>query len=363
MWNYANPVNLHFSPNCFKQLGEIISGRTYCIVTYRGTPFSDWIKEIELSAGAAVKVIDDVEPNPSLNHLVAQAQLLQTCSKFPEVIIGLGGGSALDSAKFLAASEHGVSELVLALRSGGKIPSTESKLIAIPTTAGTGSEVTCWATIWDTDNERKLSLESKELYAEHAFIDATLMQKLPLDITINTALDALSHAFESLWNKNRNPASNAFAIQAIKGIFNYLPLLTKDLDNTNLRQEIATAATLAGFAFSNTKTALAHNISYAITLKYGVVHGLACSFTLPSILAAIIGQDKVLDDALTQVFPVPLNASVQYMEQFFTDLGVAINYAEYGIEAKVWHSIVTEAFDGARGANFLGLKELTLSKL
>ncbi|WDE05653.1 phosphonoacetaldehyde reductase [Thalassomonas viridans] len=363
MWNFINPVNLRFSPDCLKNLGELIAGRSYCIVTYDGEPFANWVQAIRQSAGSPVKVVSNVEPNPSLNHLIQQARELKKCSPFPEVIVGLGGGSALDSAKFLAACESGIDNLVAMLRQGYDIPDIKTKIIAIPTTAGTGSEVTCWATIWDTENQSKLSLESKALYAEHALIDSELMLELPLGITINTALDALSHAFESLWNKNRNPVSNALAVQAIKGIFEYLPLLVKDLKNPKLRQKIAVSSTLAGLAFSNTKTALAHNISYEVTMKYGVVHGLACSFTLPGILTAMIGQDTKLDYALAQVFPVKLELAPQYMKDFFSILGVATEYADYGIKQTEWTAIVSNAFDGARGANFIGLKEVVLPQI
>ena len=96
-------------------------------------------------------------------------------------------------------------------------------------------------------------------------------------LTLVTALDALSHSMESMWNKNANPISNRYAIEASKKILKYLPLLIQDLGNIHLRTELAEASLLAGLAFSNTKTALAHNISYPITLSWGVQHGVACS--------------------------------------------------------------------------------------
>ena len=363
MWNFSNPVQLQYHSNSLVNINQWLKGRSYCIVTYQGAPFTGWLDTIQHHAGKALAIIDDVEPNPSLPHLISQAQRLNKLTQWPEVIIGLGGGSALDSAKFIAASNGAPERLAATLRAGEKVSASQAKLIAIPTTAGTGSEVTCWATVWDTDNQKKLSLEAPSLYAEHAIIDAELMVNLPLNITINTALDALSHAFESLWNKHRNPVSSTLAISAIQGVFQHLPALCQNLSDLNLRKKVATSATLAGLAFSNTKTALAHNISYAVTMKYGVVHGLACSFTLPSILGAMIGQDAELDSVLAQAFPVPLNQAPEYMKSFFQQLHVATDYQAYGIEQQDWQHIVDDAFDGARGANFIGQKQQVMGLL
>ena len=98
----------------------------------------------------------------------------------------------------------------------------------------------------------------------------------PLGLTISTGLDALSHSMESIWNINANPVSASHAIQASKLVLENLPLLSKDLRNIELRSNIARACVHAGLAFSNTKTAIAHNLSYPVTLNYGIQHGIAC---------------------------------------------------------------------------------------
>ncbi len=110
------------------------------------------------------------------------------------------------------------------------------------------------------------------------------MLTVPASVTVSTGLDALSHALESIWNINANPLSDTFAISAIEDILECLPLLRSDLSNQELRSRMALAALKAGMAFSNTKTALAHSISYEMTLRFGLPHGIACSFTLPLVL-------------------------------------------------------------------------------
>jgi len=172
------------------------------------------------------------------------------------------------------------------LKEGVDIPENfdPKPVIAIPTTAGTGSEVTMWATIWDMEEKKKYSLSHPKLYPKIALLDPELTLTLPEKETIYSGLDALSHAMEAIWNKNHNPISDNFALKAISIVHNYLPELRKDLTNLDLRGQLLHASLLAGMAFSNTKTALAHSISYPLTAHFGVPHRLACSFTLPAIL-------------------------------------------------------------------------------
>jgi hypothetical protein len=165
-------------------------------------------------------------------------------------------------------------DLLALLKQGGQLGAGGHKaLIAIPTTAGTGSEVTPWATIWDQAAGQKYSLHQSCTWPEAAVIDAELMTSLPAGATLASGLDALSHALESIWNVNRNPVSMALAVQSARRTLATLPALMQDLGNAQLRSEMAEAALMAGLAFSNTKTALAHSLSYDITLQHGVPHG------------------------------------------------------------------------------------------
>ena len=207
----------------------------------------------------------------------------------PEVIVALGGGSVIDSAKVFSAAANGFENIknFLETKKGGEDLSS-TPIIAVPSTSGTGSEVTCWATIWDKKNSRKYSLAHEKLFPEIALIDPKLMMGKSYELTLVTALDALSHALESIWNINANTISANHATFAAKSILKILPTLLNDLTNINLRTEMASASLSAGLAFSSTKTAIAHNLSYPITLGWGVPHGIACSFTLPTILQSVV---------------------------------------------------------------------------
>jgi phosphonate metabolism-associated iron-containing alcohol dehydrogenase len=227
-------------------------------------------------------------------------------------------------------------------------------LIAAPTTAGTGSEVTPWATIWDSASQKKYSLHLECTWPRVAIIDPQLMLTVPAGVTVSTGLDALSHALESIWNVNANPVSDTFAISAIEDILECLPRLHKDLSSQELRTRMALAALKAGLAFSNTKTALAHSISYEMTLRHGLPHGIACSFTLPLVLGLAWGHDATRDRTLQRIFGEDLAKAQQQLREFLHRLGVKTEFADYGVSAKDAEDIIHLAMQGARGKNFIG---------
>jgi alcohol dehydrogenase len=179
----------------------------------------------------------------------------------------------------------------------------------------------------------------------------------PAPLTLSTGLDALSHALESIWNVNANPVSARYAVGAAQLILDYLPPLIDDLGNLDLRSKIAQAALYAGLAFSNTKTAIAHNISYPITLRWGVPHGIACSFTLPTVLRSMAGVGGFRESSLNDIFGSDLQKGSDTLARFMTSLGVGIRFADYGIQPDDGGSIVDAAFAGDRGRNFAGTKD------
>jgi alcohol dehydrogenase class IV len=177
-------------------------------VTYGDAYFRDLSADLEVKAGAPVLTVDDIAPNPDIALLQAQTARFADLKKQPAVIVALGGGSVIDSAKVFAAArgDFGAMEAYLKKRAGAETIKPWP-LIAVPTTAGTGSEVTCWGTVWDDAAGVKFSLAHPGLYPESAIVDPDLMIGKPRDLTIQTGLDALSHSLESLWNRNANPVS------------------------------------------------------------------------------------------------------------------------------------------------------------
>ena len=359
MWRYQNPVAITFGVGTFAELPQLIAGQPYALVTYPDAPFAALAERLRGLAGDPLITISDVAPNPDTRLLSEQSARCGGAE--PRIIVALGGGSVIDTAKVLAAARGGFSNVLRYLQTGaGADALSATPIIAVPTTAGTGSEVTSWATVWDTQSGRKYSLSRPNLYPRHALVDPALMVGKPRQLTISTGLDALSHALESLWNVNTNPISAHHAVVAARDILALLPRLVGDLEDLELRGRMAAAALSAGLAFSNTRTAIAHSISYPVTLHHNVAHGIACSFTLPMVLRSVSGTGGLARDALAQIFGADLAAGADRLERFLHDLGVSTDFKTYGIEPDRWGALIVDAFDGERGQNFSGTRQALL---
>ncbi|UXX84907.1 iron-containing alcohol dehydrogenase PsrA [Roseovarius pelagicus] len=358
MWTYSNPVNVIFGTGAYSKLADLIGGRRYALVTYPEPPFAELAQRIESVAGKPVLTIDDVAPNPDYTLLEEQSGRFADLAEPIDVIVAVGGGSVIDSTKVFAAAGGNFGNVARFLETkAGEDALSFLPIIAVPTTAGTGSEVTCWATVWNEDKGKKYSLAHPELYPETALVDPELMLGKPLGLTLATGLDALSHSLESIWNVNANPVSARHAVAASRLIMDALPQLVRDPGNLDLRTDMAEASLCAGLAFSNTKTAIAHNLSYPITLGWGVQHGIACSFTLPTVLRSVIGIGGFREAALNEIFGTDLNAGADRLTQFLSDLGIGARFADHGIPADKCADIIDEAFAGERGKNFVGTKD------
>ena len=169
-WSYSNPVQVVFGENAFASLTDKIAGRPYCLVTYSDAAiFAQLEESLAKTAGPAAVVIRNVEPNPSYPALGAACRLFGEAPVSPAVIVALGGGSVMDTAKVLAAAGDDFSRVqdYVEGRRGFDVL-RHLPIIAVPTTAGTGSEVTSWATVWDTENKKKYSLARPNLYPKSA---------------------------------------------------------------------------------------------------------------------------------------------------------------------------------------------------
>jgi phosphonate metabolism-associated iron-containing alcohol dehydrogenase len=259
-------------------VSAILDGRTYLLVTSGGWRARGAVDRLGNCCGAPVATIVGIETNPRLGLVMSLASGVSNA----EAVVALGGGSVLDAAKAIAAlSSAGAAGFVEHLTKGVPLGAATRfpPIIAVPTTSGTGSEVTRWGTIWGDDGA-KHSVTDERLYPSHAVLDPQLCVSMPASLTLSTGLDALSHAMEAIWNKRHGSITDALASHAI-GLLR--ASLFKALDSPAdlvARDAMQTAAVLAGFAMGTTQTALAHSISYPFTSTFDVPHGLACSFTL-----------------------------------------------------------------------------------
>lgn len=296
-WSYHNPVRIDADGGGLSRLTRHVpAAGNILLVTTQGFVRRGQVDDIRAQVGKdRLQVYSDVTPNPELDDLEAASR--EFAGLAPAAVIALGGGSALDAGKVLSVTlGQGEGLLTRAFRHGQiRVWVRSAPLIAIPTTAGTGSEVTPFATVWDGKFHRKHSVAGDAVYPTVALLEPALTVSLPEHETLHTALDAISHALESLWNKHRSPVSELLAAQALRLALRALPVVMASPTDMPARAAMQQASVLAGMAISQTRTAIAHAISYPLTSHFGVPHGLACSFTLPKILVSHLAQNKEPD--------------------------------------------------------------------
>ncbi|MBS7656743.1 iron-containing alcohol dehydrogenase [Candidatus Bathyarchaeota archaeon] len=235
------------------------------------------IEESLVSQGFEVNLFDAVEPEPVLE--IAENVASTARRKKYDIIVGVGGGSVLDMAKVAAMSltnpgpmrNYVGVDLV-------KNPSVPS--ILLPTTAGTGSEVTNVAVLTITEDELKTSIISPHMFCNVAIVDPSLTYNLPPRLTASTGLDALSHALEALISVNANPITDSLAIKAVKLIFANLPKAYESGDPES-REGMCLGSLIAGMSFGNAGVCLGHAAAYTFAVSYKVSHGTSCGLVLP----------------------------------------------------------------------------------
>ena len=358
MPGFHNPVAVRFGAGALEELPRVLAGRRAVAVTFPEARALGLVARLEKLLGDRLAAVeDDIAPNPDVAELASLYERFWRDHASVEAVVAVGGGSAIDTAKALmvGTSSGRFDDLVALLATGKPFkPERVKALIAVPTTAGTGSEVTPWATIWDRGAGKKHSLHLAETWPEAAIVDAELMVTLPQSVTVQSALDALSHALESIWNVNANPISDTFAVAAAREVMATLPALLGKPRDVALRERMSLAALKAGMAFSNTKTALAHSISYEMTLRFGLPHGIACSFTLPMVLERARGRRADRDAVLAQIFDGDLAGAPARLRAFIESVGVSTDFNAYGVDEADSRRMVAQALEGVRGKNFIG---------
>ena len=238
------------------------------------------------------EIFAEVESDPSFDTINRGVEMLKTFN--PDVIIALGGGSAIDAAKgmwlFYEHSDADIEGLKLKFmdirKRTYKFPKmgSKSKLVAIPTTSGTGSEVTSFAVISDKKKNMKYPLADYELTPDVAIVDPDLVMSLPKRITADTGLDVLTHALESYVSNMASDYTDGLAEKAVELVFKYLPIAYENGENREAREKMHNASTIAGMAFTNAFLGLNHSIAHKLGGEFGVPHGRANAIVLPYII-------------------------------------------------------------------------------
>ncbi|PHV16861.1 alcohol dehydrogenase [Janthinobacterium sp. BJB1] len=299
-------------------------------------------------AGIDVHVFSEVQADPPEAVVlagVAQAQMFHV-----ELIIGLGGGSSLDVAKLIAVLAPGHQELGQ-LYGIGNVQGQRLPLVQLPTTAGTGSEVSNIAIV-TTGATSKMGVVAPQLYADLAILDASLTLGLPPAITAATGIDAMVHAIEAYTSRLlKNPLSDMLARQALSLLHGHLVTACSDGANLPARQAMLLGAMLAGQAFSNAPVAAVHALAYPIGGLFHVPHGLSNALVLPHVLRFNLSHAAPLYAELATVLRPAMKGSdearaqalIDTMQEIAATTGIARTLREVGIAASDLDRLADEA--------------------
>jgi len=345
MWQFHLPTKIIFgtgSVASFSAEPELAECR---IVVVTG-PVTGKLPAIQgiIEQLSPVAVFDDVRANPTIANVDALAEVLR--EEQATTVVAIGGGSVLDCAKAAAFLAVTAESSIRAYHSGGLPVDREGlPLIAIPTTAGTGSEVTPIVVLDDEEKNIKAPMASPLLYPVIAVVDPELTLSVPLGVTAATALDALSHTIEGYWSKNHQPICDALAKEAAKIIFEYLPKVYDNLADPIARERLSYAALVAGIAFHMPRTAIMHACSYPLSNRAHLPHGAACAFTME---ASIRLNAPCMDGRMEEFAEACGFVSIDEMIAQITVLkkrgGLPCTLKEAGISPELVETLIKESF-------------------
>jgi alcohol dehydrogenase len=318
------------------------------------TDLLEKVANVLIPAGIKFTVYDKVVPEPPI-ELADEGAKIAVKNKC-DIVIGIGGGSAMDVAKAIAviATNQGGAVDYLGLN---KVPKPGLPKIMIPTTAGTGSEVTFTAVFVRKNLKKKEGMNSPHLYPELALLDPELTLSLPPAPTAQTGLDALCHAIESYTSVNSSPVSEMFSLEAIALIAENLRACVHDGKNIVARERMLLGSLYAGIGLANAGVTAVHSLSYPLGGKYGVGHGLANTMMLPAVMAFNIpaALEKFTDVAEAMgenVDGLPVREAaylaLEAVEALIEDCGIHETLAQFGIKEKDFPALADVAVTVAR---------------
>ncbi len=376
------PDKIYFENNSIQYLEKMPNISRAFIVTDPGMVSLGYVDKIlyylrKRPDHVHCEIFSDVEPDPSIETVQSGAKMMDEFK--PDVIIALGGGSAMDAAKgmWLFYEHPDVDFNSLRLRfldirkRAFKFPKMRNKaqLVAIPTTSGTGSEVTSFAVISDKKNNMKYPLADYELTPNVAIIDPQFVMSLPKSATADTGLDVLTHAIEAYVSVMASDYTDGLAIKAIQLVFKYLPRAYKNgAEDAEAREKMHNASCIAGMAFTNAFLGLNHSIAHKIGGEYHIPHGRANAVLLPHVIAynasapskfvsfpkynKFVADEKYAEIAAALGLPAKTTAEgvkslIDAVVGLMKEVNEPLSFAECGIDEETYMNKLSEIADKA----------------
>ena len=281
------PKKVLYGRGMLKRLGAELEGRGHkaVLITDKNmVKLSGELVEAVKNAGYEVKVWDGAEPEPSIAVTGEARKALQEFE--PQLVIGFGGGSVLDTAKaaWVLWENPGIAagEIASAVNVKTKLSwQRKARFMAVPTTSGTGSDVTWSIVLTDTANHRKIGFANNEIVPDIALLVPEFTAGMPRALTASTGLDVLGHALDGYTARQQTDFSDGLCLQAMKLAFDWLPKACANGSDLLAREKMQNAATIAGLGFGNSNTSLCHAVAHALGATFGIPHGRSVGIVLP----------------------------------------------------------------------------------
>ena len=359
MASFTIPQKIYHGPGSLENLKQVTGQKALIVIgggSMKRLGFLDKTINLLQEAGISSVVFEGVEADPSVETVMRGVEL---CNREnPDLIVGLGGCSAIDAAKamwvFYEYPDATFGEITAPFTI--KPLRNKARFVAIPSTSGTGTEATCVAVITDTAKGIKHPLVSYEICPDIAIVDGELAKSMPADITANTGMDALSHDVEAVVAALASTYSDTMALRSIRTIFDTLPQACANGEDMAARQAMHDASCMAGMAFSNAILGIIHSISHQIGGMFGVPHGRANAILMPNVIrfnSRATDKYELMAKELGKETAEEFATEVEKLRQA---VGIEDSFKAYGMTPEAWQekldAMVTNALaDPCTGTN------------
>ena len=322
---YAQPVKIFFGEGSLDRLDEVLDElKVRRAVLVCGRHFAAEASLLQRKFPQICAVFSEVQPDPQLSGAVKVSELARAAGA--DVIVGIGGGSAMDTAKFAAAIAPGDAAAAEYWRGSKPFPAHPLAIVCVPTTAGTGSEVTQVSVI--SHGTEKRTTNHPSFMPKAAIVDPLLTLTVPPYTTMITGLDAMAHALEGCWSRNHQPITDLLAAEAVRLILENLSAAYRNGSDRNARAALSYASLLGGLSFAMPKTAGCHACSYPLSENWHLPHGEACAFTLDSFVR--INADERLEELCRRAGLSETEELAERIRAFKQEAGLKMRLADLG---------------------------------
>ncbi|MDF2566152.1 MAG: alcohol dehydrogenase [Massilibacillus sp.] len=356
LYSLLNIGKIVAGAGCIEQIKDIVEdfeAKNVVVITDQGvwqTGLIDKPKKILEAAGVNVHIINDTPPEPALEQVNA---IFNAAKNFEcQMIIGIGGGSSMDTAKLVSLLLTNDVTLYDLVKGKTKFKRRGVPTLMIPTTAGTGSEATPNAIVLVPEEELKVGIVSEKMVCDCVILDPEMTVGLPKHITANTGMDALCHAIECYISKKANPFSDTFALKAINLISRSIRTAYNDGKNLQAREDMLLGATFGGISIATSSTTAVHALSYPLGGKYHIPHGLSNAILLPDVMKFNLDvcEEKFKDIAVAMELDLTgcttKQAAEKMIENLYSmieDMNVKCDLREKGINEDVLDDLIDAA--------------------